>query len=204
MMIENLLKPLLDYIMNYDNYCYKMTKLEILIKLNNLEKQNKKNRLEDNLKQQEYYDEIEELFDPLTKTLNTNVETMQALQNKILAALDSNTNILKRLGHHQQNSFLDERAALLTPTPDPHTILKDDRGQTFAVDNDMIDILLLTGKQTNKQFQLISADPYANNFKTIDVDVSLVPDGIKIKGKVYDFSKGFLYLLLIKMEPKEI
>ena len=36
-----------------------MTKLETLIKLNNLEKQ--KNRLEDKLKQQEYYGEIEEL-----------------------------------------------------------------------------------------------------------------------------------------------
>ena len=77
---------------------------------------------------------------------------MQALQNKTLAVLDSNTNTLKRLGHHQQNSFLDEQAALLTPTPNPHTTLKDDRGQSFAVDNDMIDILFLMCKQTNKQF----------------------------------------------------
>ena len=151
MMIESFLKPLLDYMMNCDNYFYKMTKLETLIELNNLEKQNRKNRLENKLKQQEYYGEIEELIDLLTKTLNTNSETMQALQNKILAVLDSNTNTLKSLGHHQQNSFLDERAALLTPTPDPHTILKDDRGQIFAVDNNMIDILLLMGKQTNKQ-----------------------------------------------------
>ena len=55
----------------------------------------------------------------------------------------------------------------------------------------MIDILLLMGKQTNKQFQLISVDPNSNKFQTIDVDVSLVPDGIKMKGKVYGFSKGF-------------
>ena len=106
-----------------------MIKLDELIELNYLEKQNRKNRLEDKFKQQEYYGEIEELFDPLTKTLNTNAETMQALQNKILAVLDSNTNTLKSLGHHQHNSFLDDRAALLTPTPDPHTILKNDRGQ---------------------------------------------------------------------------
>ena len=46
-MIESLLKPLLDYIMNCDNYFYKMTKLETLIELNNLEKQNRKKRLED-------------------------------------------------------------------------------------------------------------------------------------------------------------
>ena len=55
----------------------------------------------------------------------------------------------------------------------------------------MIDILLLMGKQTNKQFQLISVDPNSNKFKINDVDVSLVSDGIKLKGKVYDFSKGF-------------
>ena len=53
-----------------------MTTLDELIELNYLEKQNRKNRLEDKLKQQEYYGEIEELFDPLTETLNTNVETM--------------------------------------------------------------------------------------------------------------------------------
>ena len=49
-----------------------MTKLETLIKLSNLEKQNRRNRLEDKLKQQEYYGEIKELFDPVTKTLNLN------------------------------------------------------------------------------------------------------------------------------------
>ena len=47
-----------------------MTKLDKLLELNKLEKQNRRNRLEDKLRQQEYYGEIEELFDPLTKTLN--------------------------------------------------------------------------------------------------------------------------------------
>ena len=121
---------------------------------------------------------------------------MQALQNKTLAALDSNTNALKSLGHHQQSSFLDERAALLTPTPDPPVTLKDDRGKTFAVDNDMIDTLLEMGKQTNKQFQLISIDPKSNKFIIKGVDVSLVPDGIKMKGKVFDFSKGFAIFII--------
>ena len=105
MMIESLLKPLLGYIMNFDSYFYKMTKLETLIELNNLEKQNRKNRLEDKLKQQENYGEIEELFDPLTKTLNTITETMQALQNKTMAVLDSNTNTLNSLGHHRGTHF---------------------------------------------------------------------------------------------------
>ena len=62
----------------------------------------------------------------------------------------------------------------------------------------MIDILLLMGKQTNKQFRLISVDPNSNKFKIKDVDVSPVPDGIKIKGKVYDFSKGFALFITNK------
>ena len=184
-------RKLIEAAIRLYNDLIKKTRLDKLIELNKLQKLNRRSTLEDKLKQQEYYGGIEELFDPLTKTLKTNAETMQALQNKTLAVLDSNTNTLKSLGHHQQNSFLDERAALLTPKPDPHTTLKDDRGQTFAVDNDMIDILLLMGKQTNKHFRLISVDQNSNKFKRNDVDVSLVPDVIKMKGEVYDFYKGF-------------
>ena len=74
---------------------------------------------------------------------------MRTLQNKTLAALDSNINALKSLGHQQQNSFLDERATLLTRTPIPAVTLKDDRGKTFALDKYMIDVLLQMGKQIN-------------------------------------------------------
>ena len=175
-----------------------MAKLDKRIELNSLEKQNRRNRFEDKLRQQEYYGDIEDLFDPLTKTLNTNAETVQALQNKTLAALHNNTNALKSLRHHQQSSFLDERGTLLTTTPDPPVTFKDDRGETFAVDNDMIDTLLEMGKQTNKQFQLLSVDPNSNKFKINGVDVSLVRDGIKMKGKVYDFSKGFAIFITNK------
>ena len=65
-----------------------MTKLDELIELNYLEKLNRKNRLEDKLKQQEYYGEIEELFDPLTKTINANTERNLALGEQILRAID--------------------------------------------------------------------------------------------------------------------
>ena len=51
-----------------------MTQLDELIELNNLGKQNRKNRLEDKLIRQEYNGEVEELFDPLTKTTNANKE----------------------------------------------------------------------------------------------------------------------------------
>ena len=57
-----------------------MTKLDKLTEINKLEKENRKIRLEDKLGQQEYYGEIEELFDPITKTLNTNKEqTLRAI-----------------------------------------------------------------------------------------------------------------------------
>ena len=54
------------------------------------------------------------------------------------------------------------------------------------------------GKQTNKQLQLISVDPNSNKFKIYDVEESLVPDCIKIKGKVYDLSKGFFIFITNK------
>ena len=47
------------------------------------------------------------------------------------------------------------------------------------------------GKQTNKQLKLKSVDPNSNKFKINGVDVSLAPNGIKVKGRVYDFSRGF-------------
>ena len=46
----------------------KMITLEKFINLNSLKTQNRMNRLEDKLKQQEYYGDKEDLFDPLTKT----------------------------------------------------------------------------------------------------------------------------------------
>ena len=73
--------------MNCDNYFYKTTRLYKLIELKKLQKLNRRNRLEDNLKQQEHYGEIEELFDPLTKTLNTNSEILQAHQTQTIEGI---------------------------------------------------------------------------------------------------------------------
>ena len=116
---------------------------------------------------------------------------MRALQNKTKAALDSNTKASKSVGYQGRSSLLDERAALVSPTPDPTLTLKDNRGKTFAVDNDMINVLLLMGKQTNRQIVLISVDPNSCKFKIKCIEVSLVPDGINMNSKVYNFSKGF-------------
>ena len=55
----------------------------------------------------------------------------------------------------------------------------------------MIDILLLMCKQTNKQLELKLVDPNSNKFKINCAVVSLAPNGIKVEGRVYDFSRGF-------------
>ena len=60
-----------------------MAKLDKIVELNYLEKQNRRNRLEDKLKQQEYYGEKEEIFNPLTKTLNANNEHNLVAKNTI-------------------------------------------------------------------------------------------------------------------------
>ena len=136
-----------------------MTKLQTLIKLNNLEKQNRRHRLEDKLKQQEYFGEIKELFDPVTKTLNVNNEAMQALQNQTLAALKDNTNTLKSVEHqrHRQSSFLYDRATLFSTSSISPVKIKDDIGKTFDVDNDIVEILLAMGKQTEKKIRINSS-----------------------------------------------
>ena len=165
-----------------------MSKLETLIKLINLEKQNRRNRLEEKLRQQEFYGDMEDLFDALTKTLNTNSEAWQTLQNQTLEALAYNTKFLKALDPQEQSNSLDDRAVPL----------KNDRGKTFTVENDMIAILIEMGKQINNQFQLISVDANSNKFKIDGVDVSLVLHGIEMKGKVYGFSKGFAIFITNK------
>ena len=83
-----------------------MTKLETLIKLYNLEKQNRRNRSEDKLKKQECYGEIEELFDPLTKTLNANSKHNLALSEQTLRAIDwQNPELDKQTTMIQQAGF---------------------------------------------------------------------------------------------------
>ena len=108
---------------------------------------------------------------------------MQALRNQTLAALEDNTNALNSVEQRRQSSFL-EHASFLSPILDSSVTLKDDRGKTFTVDNDMIEILLLMGKQTNKQLKLKSVDPNSSKFKINGVDVSLAPNDIKVKSRV--------------------
>ena len=101
---RRLIEAAITYIMIF--ITIKKTKLETLIKLNNLEKQKRRNRLEDKIKQKEYYGETEELFDPLTKTLNANNEHNQLLSEQTLRAIDwQNQELDKQTKMIQQAGF---------------------------------------------------------------------------------------------------
>ena len=85
-----------------------MTKLDRLINLNNLEKQNRKNRLEEKLKQQEYYGDIEDSFDPLSKTLNANSEAWLAHSEHNLALSEQTLRAID-----WQNQELDKQTKMI-------------------------------------------------------------------------------------------
>ena len=199
-----------------------MTKLDELIELNYLEKQNRRNRLEDKLKQQEYYSEIEELFDPLTKTLKTNSEILQAHQTQTMEAIgetasrigetakqiqeagsqigetglriEDNTNALKTLEFSavQQSGF---------SVTEPIT-LPGGEGKLLKLSNEMLDILADMGKQTNVQLRLVPFDANENEFTINNVPTRITPNGIKLKNNNYDFTKGFFMFITNKNVTK--
>ena len=212
------MKPLLDYIRNCDNYVYKMNRLDKLIELNKLQKLNRRNRLEDKLIQQEYYGEIEELFDPLTKTLNTNSEIPQAHLTQTMEAtcetasrigktaaqiqeacsqigetglrIEDNTNAMKALEFFpvQQNGFF---------VREPMTLPGRD-GKLFKLSNEMLDILADTRKQANIQLRLIPFDANENEFTINNVPTRITPNGIILKNNNYYFTKGSLMFITNK------
>ena len=147
--------------MNCDNYFYKMARLDKLIEINKLQKLNRRNRLEDTLKQQEYYGEIEELFDPLTNNLNTNSEILQAHQTQTMEAIGETDS---RIGEtaaqiHEAGSQIGEtglriedntnalKALAFSPVKQSDFSVREPitlpgrEGKLFKLSNDMLDIL---------------------------------------------------------------
>ena len=138
-----------------------MTKLDKLIELNKLEKQNRRNRLEDKLKQQEY-GEIEELFDPLTKTLNANNQQNLALSEQTLRAidwqnqeLDKQTKMIEQAGSHF-NETASKIGEMLKGTQDIAPVYVDTK--TAKLLHDM-------GAQTNPQLKLELVDLLVGDIK---------------------------------------
>ena len=183
-----------------------MTKLETLIELNYLEKLNRKNRLEDKLKQQEYYGEIEELFDPLTKTLNANNEQNLALSEQTLRAIDWQNQELdkqtKMIGEtasqiEQSGSQFNETASKMGETASQiGETLKGTIKQTqdiapVYVDTKTAKLLHDMGAQTNPQFKLELVDLPSRRYKMNGVDITLEQAAFLVRDNVYEFSEGF-------------
>ena len=171
-----------------------MTKLETLI--NNLEKQNRRNRLEDNLKQQEYYGEIEELFYPLTETLNANNDHNLALSEQTLRAkdwqnqeLDKQTKMIQQPGFQigGNNSKINETLK--------GTIKETQDIAPVFVDTKTAKVLHLMRGQTNPQLKLNLADLPTRRYKMNDVDKTLVQGAFLVKDNIYEFSDGFINFL---------
>ena len=179
-----------------------MTKLDRLIELNNLEKQNRRNRLEDNLKQQEYYGEIEELFDPLTKTLNENTERNLALGEQTLRAIDwQNQEIDKQTKMIEQaGSQFNETALQMSETASRVHETASKIGEAVKgtqdiapvyVDTKTVKLLHDMGAQTNPQLKLELVDLFSRRYKMNGVDITLEQGAFLVRDNVYEFSEGF-------------
>ena len=190
-----------------------MTKLDELIELNNLEKQNRRNRLEDKLKQQEFYGEIEELFDPLTKTIsetasqiNANNERNLALSEQTLRAIDWQNQELdkqtKMIGEtasqiEQAGSQFNETASKMGETASQiGETLKGTIKQTqdiapVYVDTKTAKLLHDMGAQTNPQLKLELVDLPSRRYKMNGVDITLEQGAFLVRDNVYEFSEGF-------------
>ena len=178
-----------------------MTILETLIKLNNLEKQNRKNRLEDKLKQQEYYGEIKGLFDPLTKTLKANTEYNLALSEQAFRAIDwQNEELDKQTKMIQQTGFqfnetasrIGENSSKINETLKSAVKETQDIAQVF-VDTKTAQLLHDTGAQTNPQLNSELVDLPTRRYKMNGVNITLEQGAFFIKDNVYEFSEGFTH-----------
>ena len=183
-----------------------MTQLETLIKLNNLEKQNRKNRLEDKLNQQEYFGEIEELFDTLTKTIsetasqiNANNERNLALNEKTLRAidwqnqeLDKQTKMIEQAGSqfNETASRIGETASQIGETLKGTTKQTQDTAPVY-VDTKTTKFLHDMGAQTNPQLRLEFIDLPTRRYKKNGVDITLEQGAFLLRDNVYEFSEGF-------------
>ena len=177
-----------------------MTKLEAVIKLNNLEEENRRNRLEDKLKQHEYYGEIKELFDPLTKTLNANNETWLAhnehnlaLSEQTLRAidwqnpeLDKQTKIIQQAGFQ----FNETASRICENTSKTNKTLKEAVKETqniapVFVDTKTAKLLHDMGAQTNPQLNLELVDLPTRRYKKNGVKITQEQGAFLVRDNVF-------------------
>ena len=184
-----------------------MTKLDKLIELNNLEKQNRRNRLEDKLKQQEYYGEIEELFDPLTKTLNANNEQNLALSEQTLRAIDWQNQELDK-----QTKMISETASQIGETAsqieqagsqfnealmksNDKSVEKTRDKPGMLVDKDTAQIINLMSVQSNPQLKLKFGNLDIGEFEMNGVKLIYQENSFIVKDNIYELSDELINFL---------
>ena len=185
-----------------------MTKLETLIELNNLEKQNRRNRFEDKLKQQKSYDEIEELFDPLTKTLNANNETWLAhnehnlaLSEQTLRAidwqnqeLDKQTKMIQQAGSQFNEALMKSNGEALVKSNDKAVEKARDK-PGLLVDKDTAQIFNLMSVQSNPQLKLMFVNLDIGEFERNGVKLFYQENAFIVKDNIYELSDEFINFL---------
>ena len=75
--------------------------------------------------------------------------------------------------------------------------IHDYKGDVFAVDNDLISILLEMRKQSIKSLELNEVD--ASSIKKNGVDVSLEPNGNRVNDHIYDFTQEITMFITNKL-----
>ena len=191
-----------------------MTKLDKLIELNKLEKQNRRNRLDDKLKQQEYYGEIEELFDPLTKTLNANSETWLAHNEQNLALSEQTLRAID-----WQNQELDKQTKMISETASQigetasqieqvgsqfNEALMKSNGKAveeardkpgMLVDKDTAQIINLMSVQSNPQLKLKFGKLDIGEFEMNGVKLIYQENSFIVKDNIYELSDELINFL---------
>ena len=170
-----------------------MTKLDELIELNYLEKLNRKNRLEDKFKQQEYYGEIEELFDPLTKTLNANIERNLALGEQTLRAIDWQNQELHKQTKMIQQAGLQFNEALMKSNGKAVEEARDKPG--LLVDKDTAQIINLMSVHSNPQLKLKFGNLDIGEFEMNGVKLIYQENEFIVKDNIYELSDEFINFL---------
>ena len=180
-----------------------MTTLDKLMELNNLAKENRKNRLEDKLRQQEYYGEIEVLFDPLTKTLNTHNEQNLALGEQALRAmdwkiqeLDKQTKAIEEVGFQIGETTLQIQKAcsqIRESASNVNETLKETTKETQYIATDFVDtntpnVLPSMGPQTILQLKLNLVDLLTRRYKMNGVKITLEQGAFLVKDDNYELS----------------
>ena len=181
-----------------------MATLDKHIKLNDLEKQNRRNRLEDNLKQQEFYGEIEGLFYPLTKTLNVNNEHNLALSEQTLRAidwqnqeLDKQTKMIQQAGFQigETASQIGENISKIDETLKRAIKETQDIAPVF-VDTKTAKLLHDMRAQTNPELKLEHVDLSTRKYKMNGVKIILEQGAFLVRDNVYEFSEGSIDFLI--------